>query len=145
MTAPSVTISVTLCLTCLSVRLSPVTLSQSSLSGPDCFTLKDNELFVRENAAISESALRNRLISITVKVGDKKISNNYNPLVKYDMTFVFPGDRGEPDPEGERGGGQHPAGGGRQPPAPRQRPLSGRDPGPGDRTDRRYNIHSLGS
>ena len=145
MTAPSVTPSVILCPTCLSVRLSPVTLSQSSISGPDCFTLRDNELLVKENAAISESALRKRLISITVKVGDKKMSNNYNPLVKQDVTFVFPGHRGESDPEGERGGGQHPARGGRQPPAPRQRPLPGRDPRPGDRTDRRYDIHSLGS
>ena len=41
-------------------------------SGPQCFNLMGNELYVKANAAISEAALRKRLISITVKVGNKK-------------------------------------------------------------------------
>ena len=38
------------------------------LPGDDCFYLKNNELFVRANAPIGDSVIRDRLISVTVKV-----------------------------------------------------------------------------
>ena len=38
------------------------------LPGGDCFYLKDNELFAKANAAIGDSVIRDRLISVTVKV-----------------------------------------------------------------------------
>ena len=38
------------------------------LPGGDCFYLKDNELFVKANAPIVDSVIRDRLISLTVKV-----------------------------------------------------------------------------
>ena len=38
------------------------------MAGADCFYLTNNELFVRADAPISESVIRNRLISVIVKV-----------------------------------------------------------------------------
>ena len=49
------------------------------LPGKDCFHLNNSQLFVKANAIIDETVIRNRLISVMVKVrngcSDQKFSN----------------------------------------------------------------------
>ena len=51
------------------------------LPGGDCFFLNNNELFVRADAPIDDSIIRDRLISVTVKATEDSLAQRSSQVV----------------------------------------------------------------